>query len=78
MQTELQKIARSRNWLKMRICGMKSCGTFNMNRLDETIITESENNLLKDINELLYLLTNDWDDNTKKILKDIKEKQSLS
>lgn len=66
MATPLQRIARWRNWRKLRIMGAWSAFSWYLSR---EAITLLEKTRFDDINRIVQRILDDWDVNTKEILE---------
>lgn len=55
--TPKQKLAKERNWTKLRLLGA-------WNNINKSVLTEREKNIVNSINLSLQILINEWDENS--------------
>lgn len=55
--TPKQRLAKERNWTKLRLLGA-------WNNINKSVLTEREKNIVNSINLSLQILINEWDENS--------------
>lgn len=72
LMSKLQKISRTRNWLKGRLAGIKN----NLAAVDEKVLHPDERQQLKEAHSLLDRMLLSWDERYDQIKEDLKDESS--